>query len=75
MLGVVVLTSEYATGSIRSTLAAASQRGTVLAAKAAIFGAVAAATGIASSFAAFFTCGARLLDLAWPVLWAGIIPE
>ena len=21
------------------------------------------------------TCGARLLDLAWPVLWAGIIPE
>jgi ABC-type transport system involved in multi-copper enzyme maturation permease subunit len=55
VLGVVVMTSEYATGSIRSTLAAAPQRGTVLAAKAAVFGAVAAATGIASAFAAFLT--------------------
>jgi ABC-type transport system involved in multi-copper enzyme maturation permease subunit len=55
VLGVVVITSEYATGSIRSTLAAAPQRATVLAAKAAVFGAVAAATGIVSSFAAFFT--------------------
>jgi ABC-type transport system involved in multi-copper enzyme maturation permease subunit len=55
VLGVAVMTSEYATGSIRSTLAAAPQRGTVLAAKAAVFGAVAAATGIASSFGAFFT--------------------
>jgi ABC-2 type transport system permease protein len=54
VLGVLVMTSEYATGSIRSTLAAAPQRGTVLAAKAAVFGAVAAVTGIASSFAAFF---------------------
>jgi len=55
VLGVVVMTSEYATGSIRSTLAAAPQRITVLAAKAAVFGAVAAATGIASAFAAFLT--------------------
>jgi ABC-type transport system involved in multi-copper enzyme maturation permease subunit len=55
VLGVVVITSEYATGSIRSTFAAAPQRATVLAAKAAVFGAIAAATGIASSFAAFFT--------------------
>ena len=55
VLGVVVMTSEYATGSIRSTLAAAPQRATVLAAKAAVFGAVAAATGTASAFAAFFT--------------------
>lgn len=54
MLGVVVVTSEYATGSIRSTFAAAPQRVTVLAAKAAVFGAVAAATGIASSLAAFY---------------------
>jgi ABC-2 type transport system permease protein len=55
VLGVIVITSEYATGSIRSTFAAAPQRGAVLAAKAAVFGAVAAAAGIASSFAAFFT--------------------
>ena len=54
VLGVVVMTSEYATGSIRSTLAAAPQRGIVLAAKAVVFAAVAAAMGIVSSFAAFF---------------------
>jgi ABC-2 type transport system permease protein len=53
VLGVVVMTSEYATGSIHSTLAAAPQRGTVLAAKAAVFGTVAAVTGIASSALAF----------------------
>jgi ABC-type transport system involved in multi-copper enzyme maturation permease subunit len=54
VLGVVVITSEYATGSIRSTFAAAPQRITVLAAKAAVFGAAAAATGIASAVAAFY---------------------
>jgi ABC-type transport system involved in multi-copper enzyme maturation permease subunit len=54
VLGVVVITSEYSTGSIRSTLAAAPQRGMVLTAKAAVFGAVAAITGIASSAVAFF---------------------
>jgi ABC-type transport system involved in multi-copper enzyme maturation permease subunit len=60
VLGVVVITSEYATGSIRSTFAAAPQRVGVLAAKATVFGAVAAVTGIASSFAAFFTGQALL---------------
>jgi ABC-2 type transport system permease protein len=55
VLGVVITISEYATGSIRSTFAAAPQRGTVLAAKAAAFAAVAVITGIAFSFAAFFT--------------------
>lgn len=54
VLGVVVITGEYATGSIRSTFTAAPQRVSVLAAKAAVLGAVAAVTGIASSFAAFF---------------------
>lgn len=53
VLGVVVITSEYATGSIRSTLAAAPQRGMVLAAKAAVFGAVAAIIGTVSSAVAF----------------------
>ena len=50
----LVMTGEYATGSIRSTLAAAPQRLTVLAAKAAVFAAVAFVTGLTSSFAAFF---------------------
>jgi ABC-type transport system involved in multi-copper enzyme maturation permease subunit len=62
VLGVVVITSEYATGSIRSTFTAAPQRAGVLAAKAAVFAAVAAATGIASSFAAFFTGQALLAE-------------
>lgn len=54
VLGVLVMTGEYATGSIRSTLAAAPQRLAVLAAKAGVFGAAAFAAGLASSFAAFF---------------------
>jgi len=53
VLGVGVITSEYATGSIHTALAAAPQCGTVLAAKAAVFGTVAAVTGIASSALAF----------------------
>jgi ABC-2 type transport system permease protein len=52
-LGVVVITSEYQTGSIRATLAATPQRTTVLVAKAAVFAAVAAATGIAASLGSF----------------------
>jgi hypothetical protein len=53
VLGVLVMTGEYATGSIRSTLAATPQRLAVLAAKASVFAAVAFATGLAASFAAF----------------------
>src|SRR5260370_35033338 len=55
VLGVVAMTSEYQPGSIRATFAAAPQRPMVLAAKAAVFGVVAAVTGILSSAAAFFT--------------------
>ena len=54
VLGVLVMTGEYATGSIRSTLAAAPQRLAVLAAKSGVFAAVAFAAALASSFAAFF---------------------
>jgi ABC-2 type transport system permease protein len=54
VLGVLMVTGEYATGSIRSTLIAAPQRVTVLAAKAAVFGLVAFLTGLAASLAAFF---------------------
>jgi ABC-2 type transport system permease protein len=61
VLDLVNITSEYATGSIRSSFAAAPQRGTMLAAKAAVFATVALMTGIVSSFTAFFTGQAILV--------------
>ena len=55
VLGVLLVTSEYATGQIRATLGATPQRATVLAAKATSFTGVVAATGAVASFVAFFT--------------------
>ena len=55
VLGVLVITTEYGTGMIRSTFAAVPQRGTLLAAKAAVLFAVALAVGLTASFLAFFT--------------------
>jgi ABC-2 type transport system permease protein len=52
-LGVVVITSEYQTGSIRATLAATPQRTLVLLAKAGVFATVAAVTGTLASLASF----------------------
>lgn len=49
----LTVTGECATGSIRFTLTAAPQRVTVLAAKATVFTAVAFATGLVGSLAAF----------------------
>jgi ABC-type transport system involved in multi-copper enzyme maturation permease subunit len=54
VLGVLVMTSEYSTGSIRATFAATPQRRAVLAAKAIVFGVVTAGVGIVASFGAFF---------------------
>jgi ABC-2 type transport system permease protein len=54
VLGVLVITSEYSTGMIRSTFAAVPQRRTVLGAKAAVFAAVTLVVGVVSCFAAFF---------------------
>ena len=54
VLGVLVITSEYSTGMIRSTFAAVPQRRTVLAAKATVFGAVTLVVGLVSCFVAFF---------------------
>ncbi len=53
VLGVLVITSEHASGMIRSTFAAVPQRGTVLAAKALVFGAVTLLVGEVASFSAF----------------------
>jgi ABC-type transport system involved in multi-copper enzyme maturation permease subunit len=60
VLGVMVITSEYVTGSIRTTFTAAPQRWLVLAAKAVVFGGVTAAVGIVSSLATF-AVGQRIL--------------
>ncbi len=53
VLGVLVITAEYATGMIRSTFAAVPQRRAVLAGKAIVFGTVAVVVSFASAFAAF----------------------
>jgi ABC-type transport system involved in multi-copper enzyme maturation permease subunit len=53
VLGVLVISSEYATGQIRATFGATPQRLTVLAAKAITFTAVVVVTGVVASFGAF----------------------
>ncbi len=53
VLGTLTITSEHASGMIRSTFAAVPQRGLVLAAKAAVFCVVALIVGEIASFAAF----------------------
>src|ERR1017187_3841164 len=60
VLGVLVMTSEYSSGTIRATLAAIPGRPLLLAAKAAVFGAVALAAGEVAAFVSFFAGGATL---------------
>jgi hypothetical protein len=60
VLGALVMTSEYTSGLIRATLAAAPNRVLVLAAKSAVFGAVALLLGEATAFLSFFAGGATL---------------
>jgi hypothetical protein len=55
VLGVLMVTSEYATGQIRATLGATPRRVTVLAAKAAAFTTVILTAGTVASFSAFWT--------------------
>jgi ABC-2 type transport system permease protein len=54
VVGVLAMTSEYGSGTIRATFAAAPRRLRVLAAKAAVVGAVALVTGEAAAFLSFF---------------------
>jgi len=58
VLGVLTMTSEYTSGMIRATLTAVPRRPLLLAAKAAVFGAVALAVGELAAFLAFFAGGA-----------------
>jgi len=60
VLGVLAMTGEYSSGMIRATLAAVPNRPLALAAKAAVFGALALAAGEAAAFIAFFAGGAAL---------------
>ena len=60
VLGVLMMTSEYTSGMVRATLAAAPNRPLMLAAKAAVFGGLALVLGEATSFIAFFAGGAAL---------------
>jgi hypothetical protein len=53
VLGVLVMTSEYSSGTIRATLTAIPRRPLVLAAKASVFGAVALVTGELAAFVGF----------------------
>jgi ABC-2 type transport system permease protein len=53
-LGVIVITSEYSTKMIGTSLTAMPRRGTFIAAKAIVFGAVALVTSLVTCFAAFF---------------------
>jgi ABC-2 type transport system permease protein len=60
VLGVLLMTGEYASGMIRATLTAIPNRPLVLAAKAAVFGTVALTVGEVAAFVAFFAGGAAL---------------
>jgi ABC-2 type transport system permease protein len=54
VLGALVITSEYSTGMIRTSLTVMPKRETLYAAKAAVFGAVALVISMVISFASFF---------------------
>ena len=59
-LGVLTITSEYSSGTIRATLAVVPRRRLVLMAKAAVFGALTLVVGEAASFIAYFAAAATL---------------
>lgn len=62
VLGVLAITSEYATGMIRTTLAIVPARRTVLAAKAVVVAAIALVAGVVSVFAMHLLSGAVIGD-------------
>ncbi|HLI43399.1 MAG TPA: ABC transporter permease subunit [Acidimicrobiales bacterium] len=70
VLGVLAVTAEYSSGTIRATLAAAPNRRMVLACKAAVFGAVALVTSEVLTFAAFLL-GQQLLKGTTPYATLG----
>ena len=71
VLGALVITSEYATGSIRTTLSITSKRTTVLAAKLLVIGVVVLVVAEVTAFASFFVGQAVLLAHGAKALPAG----
>ncbi|KOV53697.1 ABC transporter [Streptomyces sp. AS58] len=63
VFGVLVVSNEYSTGMIRTSLAAVPQRGTFLFGKLAVAGLLALAVGMATGFATFYAGQAMLGDL------------
>jgi ABC-2 type transport system permease protein len=70
VLGVLVMSAEYSSGTIRATLAAAPRRPLVLVCKALVFGTVALVTSEILTFAAFFL-GQQLLKGTTPYATIG----
>jgi len=68
VLGAAAMTSEYSSGMIRATLAAAPRRPLLFAAKATVFGLASLVAGEAASFLAFFAGGAALRGIPAPAL-------
>jgi len=66
VLGILIVTSEYATGLLQTTMSATPRRGRLLAAKVAIVAAVAVVAGQGLMFAAFLIGQARLAALDVP---------
>lgn len=62
VMGVLLITSEYTTGSMRTSLSAVPRRWLLLGAKAGVFAAITLAVGAASCFAAFFAFQAAVSD-------------
>jgi ABC-2 type transport system permease protein len=54
VLGALTITSEYSTGMIRTSLSVLPRRGQAFAAKALVFGVIAVAAGLVSSFTSYF---------------------
>ena len=81
VLGVLALTSEYSTGMIRATFAAAPHRVVLLAAKTAVTGMVTLAAGQALAFLSFFLMEARMaapvsyLTLGNPAVLRAVLME
>ena len=60
VLGVLIITTEYSSGMIRTTVTAVPQRGMVLAVKAVVFGSVTLVISILTTFVTFFASQAIL---------------
>lgn len=73
-LGVLMMTGEYGTGTIRSTFAAVPRRRTVLAAKAVVCGGAALTTGLAASFAGYLSGQLAVRGTAIPAASLGDPP-